>query len=121
MSTLAGITNLGNLANAHAAVTNVNNNLTSVNNFADAIYSNSAFYEAYYARGICFETLGNIAQAEVDYKRSVEINPNYIYAARSRAMREADLVILLGRKLDYQLAFGSVSYTHLTLPTNREV
>ena len=34
-------------------------------------------------------------------------NPNYIYAARSRAMREADLVILLGRKLDYQLAFGS--------------
>ena len=52
----------------------------AVNNFADAIYSNSAFYEAYYARGICFETLGNIAQAEVDYKRSVEINPNYIYA-----------------------------------------
>tara|TARA_Y100000739_G_scaffold47888_1_gene37278 strand:- start:182 stop:1204 length:1023 start_codon:yes stop_codon:yes gene_type:complete len=52
----------------------------AVNNFADAIYSNSAFYEAYYARGICFETLGNIAQAEVDYRRSVEINPDYLYA-----------------------------------------
>jgi len=52
----------------------------AVNNFADAIYSNSAFYEAYYARGICFETLGNIAQAEVDYKRSIEINPDYLYA-----------------------------------------
>ena len=51
----------------------------AVNNFADAIYSNSVFYEAYYARGICFETLGNIAQAEVDYKRSIEINPNYQY------------------------------------------
>ncbi len=52
----------------------------AVNNFADAIYSNSAFYEAYYARGICFETLGNIAQAEVDYNRSIEINPDYLYA-----------------------------------------
>ena len=35
INTLAGITNLGNLANAHAAVTNVNNNLSSVQNFAD--------------------------------------------------------------------------------------
>ncbi|BAQ86221.1 tail fiber [uncultured Mediterranean phage uvMED] len=35
INTLAGITNLGNLANAHAAVTNVNNNLASVQNFAD--------------------------------------------------------------------------------------
>ncbi len=34
-------------------------------------------------------------------------NPNNIFAARSKAMTEADLVILLGRKLDYQLAFGS--------------
>ena len=41
---------------------------------------NTAFYEAYYARGICFETLGNIAQAEVDYKRAIEINPDYKYA-----------------------------------------
>ena len=34
-------------------------------------------------------------------------NPNNIFAARSKAMNEADLIILLGRKLDYQLAFGS--------------
>ncbi len=52
----------------------------AVNNFADAIYSNSVFYEAYYARGVCFETLGNIAQAEVDYARAIEINPEYVYA-----------------------------------------
>jgi tetratricopeptide (TPR) repeat protein len=52
----------------------------AVNNFADAIYSNSLFYEAYYARGVCFETLGNIAQAEVDYSRAIEINPEYSYA-----------------------------------------
>ena len=30
-----------------------------------------------------------------------------VYAARSKTMAEVDLVILLGRKLDYQLAFGS--------------
>ena len=52
----------------------------AVNNFADAIYSNSEFYEAYYSRGNCFETLGNIMQAESDYRRAIEINPEYIYA-----------------------------------------
>ena len=35
VNTLAGITNLTNLANAHAAVTNVSTNLSSVQNFAD--------------------------------------------------------------------------------------
>ena len=52
----------------------------AANNFADAIYSNSEFYEAYYSRGNCFETLGNIAQAEIDYKRAIEINPDYTFA-----------------------------------------
>ena len=53
------------------------------NNFSDAIYSNAYFFEAYYARGHCFETLGNIAQAEVDYRRSVEINPDYVFAKKA--------------------------------------
>ena len=35
ITTLAGITNLSNLANAHAAITNVNNNLSGVNSFND--------------------------------------------------------------------------------------
>ena len=50
------------------------------NNFSDAIYSNSEFFEAYYSRGNCFETLGNIKQAEIDYKRAIEINPEYTFA-----------------------------------------
>jgi tetratricopeptide (TPR) repeat protein len=53
------------------------------NNFADAIYSNSEFFEAYYSRGNCFETLGNITQAEVDYKRAIEINPEYTFAVEA--------------------------------------
>ena len=52
----------------------------AANNFADAIYSNSEFYEAYYSRGNCFETLGNVIQAESDYKRAIDINPQYTYA-----------------------------------------
>jgi len=52
----------------------------ATNNFSDAIYSNADFYEAYYSRGNCFETLGNIIQAESDYKRAIEINPQYTYA-----------------------------------------
>ena len=61
----------------------------AANNFSDAIYSNSVFFEAYYSRGICFETLGNINQAEIDYKRAIEINPKYIYAIE--ALKELQL------------------------------
>lgn len=58
----------------------------AANNFSDAIYSNSNFYEAYYARGNCFETLGNILQAESDYKRAIEINPKYVFAKEALDM-----------------------------------
>ena len=34
-------------------------------------------------------------------------HPSYVPAVRARAMSEADLVITLGRKLDYQLGYGS--------------
>ena len=50
------------------------------NNFSDAIYSNSEFFEAYFSRGNCFENLGNIAQAESDYIRAIEIKADYNYA-----------------------------------------
>ena len=52
----------------------------ATNNFSDAIYSNSNYFQAYYSRGVCFETLGNIAQAESDYNRAIEINPDYDFA-----------------------------------------
>ena len=52
----------------------------AANNFADAIYSNPNFYEAFYSRGNCFETLGNIRQAESDYKEAIKIKDDYTYA-----------------------------------------
>ena len=58
----------------------------AANNFSDAIYSNSSFYQAYYARGICFETLGNIKQAESDYKRAIQLNPDYYYAIEALSL-----------------------------------
>ena len=55
----------------------------AANNFSDAIYADSEFYEAYYSRGNCFETLGNILQAESDYVRAIEINSDYTYAIQA--------------------------------------
>ena len=34
-------------------------------------------------------------------------HPHYVGAMRAQAMREADLVLVVGRKLDYQLGYGS--------------
>lgn len=34
-------------------------------------------------------------------------HPSYVPAMRARAMKEADLIITLGRRLDYQLGYGS--------------
>ena len=64
----------------------------AANNFSDAIYSDSQFYEAYYSRGHCFENLGNIAQAESDYKRAIEINSEYDFAIEALAiLREKNI------------------------------
>ena len=51
----------------------------------------------------------NILYLDTQDSRGVVSNdhPNNVFTARHNTMSEADLVILLGRKLDYQLAFGS--------------
>jgi len=60
INTLAGITNLGNLANAHAAVTNVNNNLLAVQNFADVYrISSSAPSTSLNVGDLYFDTTAN--------------------------------------------------------------
>ena len=42
------------------------------------------------------------SRGAIDYS-----HPSYVPAMRARAMQEADLIITLGRRLDYQLAYGS--------------
>ena len=61
------------------------------------LYSFSNFHEAYYSRGICFENLGNIAQAEVDYKRALEIKLDYTYAKEAY-----DQLLTKNNKLNYE-------------------
>ena len=60
----------------------------AANNFSDALYGNSEFFEAYYSRGNCFETLGNISQAESDYRKAIEINPEYVFAIEALELLE---------------------------------
>ena len=52
----------------------------AVNNFSDAITSRPDFYQAYYSKGNCLETLGDVARAEYNYKKAIEINPEYNFA-----------------------------------------
>jgi tetratricopeptide (TPR) repeat protein len=35
----------------------------------------------YYGRGFCYETLGNVANAQSDYKMALTLNPQYTFAA----------------------------------------
>jgi len=60
INTLAGITNLNNLANAHAAVSNVSSNLSSVQNFADVYrISSSAPTTSLNQGDLYFDTTAN--------------------------------------------------------------
>ena len=46
----------------------------AANYFSDAIYTNSEYAEAYYARGLCFKELGNIPQARVDFQSAIRLD-----------------------------------------------
>jgi acetolactate synthase-1/2/3 large subunit len=66
------------------------------------------------ARGACAEIialLDALGAAYLDTQESRALvpadHPSHAGAMRGRAMAEADLVLLIGRKLDYQLGYGS--------------
>ena len=52
----------------------------AINYFTDVIISQSEYYKAYFARGICYERQGNIIYAEKDYRKALDIYPNYLDA-----------------------------------------
>jgi len=49
--------------------------------FTDAINVDPNYYQAYYNRGYCHELLGDIRNAELDYKKALSIQPDYTLAA----------------------------------------
>jgi acetolactate synthase-1/2/3 large subunit len=69
---------------------------------------------AHVSRG-CAEALAQLLDASgavyLDTQESRGLvdpdHPSVVGAVRARAMQEADLVVVVGRKLDYQLAYGS--------------
>ena len=50
--------------------------------FTDAIEADPNYFQAYYNRGYSFELLGDISNAEKDYRKSLEIQPDYDMAAQ---------------------------------------
>jgi len=48
--------------------------------FSDAINLKSDYAEAYFARGVCFEKLKDLKNAEADYRAAVQYLPNYTFA-----------------------------------------
>ncbi len=50
--------------------------------FTDAIAVDPRYKEAYYNRGYAFEMLGDINNAAKDYRKALEIDPSYDYAAQ---------------------------------------
>ncbi len=45
--------------------------------FTQAIAQKADFFEAYYNRGLCYEEVGNVIQAQEDFKMALKISPNY--------------------------------------------
>ena len=45
--------------------------------FSKAIKAKPDYKEAYFNRGLCFEEVGNVMQAQEDYKSSLKIDPDY--------------------------------------------
>lgn len=49
--------------------------------FSQAITADSMYYAAYYNRGFCYELLGDVMNAERDYRKALAIKPDYDLAA----------------------------------------
>lgn len=49
------------------------------------------YFQAYYNRGYCYELLGDIFNAEKDYKKALEIRPDYTLAAKGIGRLKGEL------------------------------
>lgn len=52
----------------------------SIPYFTKAINANQQYFEAYYNRGLAYEKLGDVHNAQNDYKQALNINHNYVKA-----------------------------------------
>lgn len=54
----------------------------AANYFSDAIYTNSGYADAYFARGLCFKELGNIPQSRMDFQSALRLDESFAEAQR---------------------------------------
>lgn len=52
-----------------------------IDEFTKAIVAFPGYYQAYYNRGLCYESMGLKASAEADYRAALKISPTYTEAA----------------------------------------
>lgn len=50
--------------------------------FSDAIDADPNYFQAYYNRGYCYELMGDIRNAAIDYRKALEVKPDYDLAAK---------------------------------------
>lgn len=55
----------------------------SVKHYNDAIKADSTWPEAYFNRGLAYETMGNVAAANADYNRALMLRPEYPNAQKA--------------------------------------
>ena len=55
----------------------------AIKHFTDAIRCDQFFVQAWYNRGLCYESLGNIAAAAEDFKQALKIYPTYKLAIKA--------------------------------------
>ena len=56
---------------------------SAIAHFSRAIEVLPRYHQAYFNRGLCFESLDDLESAESDYRKSLEIKPDYTEAARA--------------------------------------
>lgn len=52
--------------------------------FTDAIRVSPDFYQAYYNRGYCYELMGDVKRALIDYENALKLKPDYTLAAEGK-------------------------------------
>lgn len=60
---------------------NLNMYKEAIKYFTMAIKADSTYYAAYYNRGRCYELLGDVINAEKDFRKALQIKPDYDLAA----------------------------------------
>lgn len=53
----------------------------AIKHYSDAINADASFVEAIYNRGLCYETVGNIGMAKIDFETALRLHPDYNLAA----------------------------------------